>query len=50
MSVKVSAEAIETTVLCGKELPIVPERGRIDTVIRTLLVEVSASYQGFTPI
>ena len=47
---KVSAEAIKTTDLCGEELPIVPERGRIDTVIQTLLVEVSESYQGFMPI
>ncbi|XP_062335112.1 alpha-2-macroglobulin-like protein 1 [Osmerus eperlanus] len=45
VSVKVSAEAIKTTVLCGKELPIVPERGRIDTVIQTLLVEAEGTQE-----
>ncbi|XP_046879888.1 alpha-2-macroglobulin-like protein 1 isoform X2 [Hypomesus transpacificus] len=45
LSVKVSAEAIKTTDLCGEELPIVPERGRIDTVIQTLLVEAEGTQE-----
>lgn len=38
---KVSAEALKTDVLCGNEVATVPKMGRIDTVVRTLLVEVS---------
>lgn len=41
VDVKVSAEALKTDVLCGNEVATVPKMGRIDTVIRTLLVEVS---------
>uniref|UniRef100_A0A673Z6X6 Alpha-2-macroglobulin-like n=1 Tax=Salmo trutta TaxID=8032 RepID=A0A673Z6X6_SALTR len=39
--VKVSAEALKTEELCGNEVATVPEKGRIDTVVQTLLVEVS---------
>uniref|UniRef100_A0A8C9QWU6 Alpha-2-macroglobulin-like n=1 Tax=Scleropages formosus TaxID=113540 RepID=A0A8C9QWU6_SCLFO len=39
--VNVRAEALRTEELCGSEVVTVPERGRIDTVVRTLLVEVS---------
>lgn len=38
---KVSAEALKTEELCGNEVATVPEKGRIDTVVQTLLVEVS---------
>uniref|UniRef100_A0A673Z9L2 Alpha-2-macroglobulin-like n=1 Tax=Salmo trutta TaxID=8032 RepID=A0A673Z9L2_SALTR len=37
--VKVSAEALKTEELCGNEVATVPEKGRIDTVVQTLLVE-----------
>lgn len=37
--VKVSAEALRTDVLCDNEVAVVP--AVVDTVIRTLLVEVS---------
>lgn len=41
VTLKVSAEAMKTDVLCGNEVATVPNVGRIDTVVRTLLVEVS---------
>lgn len=41
VKVKVSAEALKTAVLCGNEVATVPKMGQIDTVVRTLLVEVS---------
>uniref|UniRef100_A0A4W5PHS5 Alpha-2-macroglobulin domain-containing protein n=1 Tax=Hucho hucho TaxID=62062 RepID=A0A4W5PHS5_9TELE len=40
VSVKVSAEALKTEELCGNEVATVPEKGRIDTIVQTLLVEV----------
>ncbi|MGH0176056.1 UNVERIFIED_CONTAM: hypothetical protein FKN15_072112 [Acipenser sinensis] len=43
VNVTVSAQALQTDTLCGNEVVAVPERGRIDTVIRKLLVE------GFDP-
>lgn len=41
VNLKVSAEALKTETLCGNEVATVPDVGQIDTVIRTLLVEVS---------
>lgn len=41
VDLKVSAEAMKTDILCGNEVATVPDMGRIDTVVRTLLVEVS---------
>lgn len=41
VNLKVSAEALKTDRLCGNEVATVPDVGQIDTVIRTLLVEVS---------
>uniref|UniRef100_A0A3Q0RJ06 Alpha-2-macroglobulin domain-containing protein n=1 Tax=Amphilophus citrinellus TaxID=61819 RepID=A0A3Q0RJ06_AMPCI len=41
VNLKVSAEALKTETLCGNEVATVPNVGQIDTVIRTLLVEVS---------
>lgn len=41
IKLKVSAEALKTDILCGNEVASVPDVGRVDTVIRTLLVEVS---------
>lgn len=41
VSLKVSAEALKTAVLCGNKTTTVPKMGRIDTVVRTLLVQVS---------
>lgn len=45
ISFKVSAEALKTEDLCGNEVVTVPDRGRIDTVIRTLLVEAEGTKQ-----
>lgn len=41
VQLKVSAEALKTDLLCGNEVATVPKMGQIDTVVRTLLVEVS---------
>lgn len=43
MQLKVSAEALKTDLLCGNEVATVPKTGQIDTVVRTLLVEVGNS-------
>lgn len=40
MQLKVSAEALKTDLLCGNEVATVPKMGQMDTVVRTLLVEV----------
>uniref|UniRef100_A0A8C7W9Y3 Alpha-2-macroglobulin-like protein 1 n=1 Tax=Oncorhynchus mykiss TaxID=8022 RepID=A0A8C7W9Y3_ONCMY len=40
VSVKVSAEALKTEERCGNEVASVPEKGCIDTIVQTLLVEV----------
>ncbi|KAM8854400.1 alpha-2-macroglobulin [Synchiropus picturatus] len=45
LSLKVSAEALRTDVLCGNEVATVPETGRVDTVVRTLLVEAEGTPQ-----
>ncbi|XP_056139910.1 alpha-2-macroglobulin-P isoform X2 [Lampris incognitus] len=45
VSLKVSAEALKTNQLCGNEVTTVPEKGRIDTVVRTLLVEAEGTPQ-----
>ena len=37
----VSAEALESQELCGTEVTVVPEYGKKDTIIKSLLVEVS---------
>ena len=37
----VRAEAGKSQELCGSEVPMVPEHGRKDTIIKSLLVEVS---------
>ncbi|KAM3875368.1 alpha-2-macroglobulin [Diretmus argenteus] len=43
VSLKVSAEALRTDTLCGNEVAAVPEKGRVDTVVRTLLVEAEGT-------
>lgn len=43
VQLRVSAEALRTQVLCGNEVAAVPKTGQIDTVVRTLLVEVGNS-------
>ncbi|XP_077467102.1 alpha-2-macroglobulin-like protein 1 [Stigmatopora argus] len=48
VDLKVSAEALKTNLLCGNEVATVPEVGRIDTVIRTLLVEAEGTPQSIT--
>ncbi|XP_036005772.1 alpha-2-macroglobulin-like protein 1 isoform X1 [Fundulus heteroclitus] len=45
VSLKVSAEALSTRALCGNEVATVPDVGRIDTVIQTLLVEAEGTPQ-----
>ncbi|XP_010738618.1 alpha-2-macroglobulin isoform X2 [Larimichthys crocea] len=45
VTLKVSAEAMKTDVLCGNEVATVPNVGRIDTVVRTLLVEAEGTPQ-----
>ncbi|XP_061104532.1 alpha-2-macroglobulin-like [Conger conger] len=45
VNITVSAEALNTEELCGNEVVTVPERGRIDTVVRTLLVEPEGTEQ-----
>lgn len=39
----VSAEPLQSSELCGNEVAEVPEIGRKDTVVKTLLAEVSQS-------
>lgn len=43
VQLKVSAEALKTDLLCGNEVATVPKTGQVDTVVRTLLVEVGNS-------
>ncbi|XP_060738507.1 alpha-2-macroglobulin-like protein 1 [Tachysurus vachellii] len=45
VSVSVTAEAVQTSVLCGKAAVTVPQKGRIDTVIKTLLVLAEGTKQ-----
>uniref|UniRef100_UPI0037E968C3 alpha-2-macroglobulin-like n=1 Tax=Semicossyphus pulcher TaxID=241346 RepID=UPI0037E968C3 len=45
VDLKVSGEALKTKALCGKEVPTVPNMGRIDTVVRKLLVEAEGTPQ-----
>lgn len=40
MNVTVSAEAVPSHISCGNEIVSVPDRGRIDTVTRSLIVKV----------
>ena len=42
VNITVSAEAEVSQTVCDNEIVSVPERGRIDTVTRSLLVQVSA--------
>ncbi|KAM7413699.1 hypothetical protein PAMA_020876 [Pampus argenteus] len=42
---KVSAEALKTDIPCGNEVVTVPDVGRIDTVVRTLLVQAEGTPQ-----
>ncbi|NWU82463.1 A2ML1 protein, partial [Onychorhynchus coronatus] len=39
VNITVSTEALSSTELCGNELPVVPARGHVDTVIKSLLVQ-----------
>ncbi|NWS22048.1 A2ML1 protein, partial [Pachyramphus minor] len=39
VNITVSTEALSSTELCGNELPVVPAQGRVDTVIKPLLVQ-----------
>ncbi|NXF78881.1 A2ML1 protein, partial [Sclerurus mexicanus] len=39
VNITVSTEALSSTELCGNKLPVVPAQGRVDTVIKPLLVK-----------
>ncbi|KAK1787115.1 hypothetical protein P4O66_017490, partial [Electrophorus voltai] len=41
----VTAEAVQTSALCGNRVTGVPEKGRMDTVVQTLLVEAEGTKQ-----
>ncbi|XP_027023848.2 alpha-2-macroglobulin-like protein 1 isoform X2 [Tachysurus fulvidraco] len=45
ISFNVTAEAVQSSTLCGKNAVIVPEKGHIDTVIKTLLVLAEGTKQ-----
>ncbi|XP_019716916.1 alpha-2-macroglobulin-like protein 1 [Hippocampus comes] len=45
IDLKVSAEAMRTRFLCGNEVASVPDVGRIDTVVHSLLVEAEGTPQ-----
>lgn len=45
MNITVSTEALSSTEPCGNELPLVPAQGRVDTVIKPLLVQVRALWR-----
>ncbi|KAM7399816.1 hypothetical protein PAMP_019060 [Pampus punctatissimus] len=45
VTLKVSAEALKTDIPCGNEIVTVPDVGRIDTVVRTLLVQAEGTPQ-----
>lgn len=40
VNITISTEAISSEELCGNEKPVVPAQGRVDTVIKPLLVQV----------
>lgn len=40
VNITISTEAIKSEELCGNEEPVVPAQGRVDTVIKPLLVQV----------
>lgn len=40
VNITMSTEALSSTEPCGNELPLVPAQGRVDTVIKPLLVQV----------
>lgn len=40
VNVTVSAEVVPSNIPCGNEIVSVPDRGRIDTVTRSLIVKV----------
>ncbi|XP_058245377.1 alpha-2-macroglobulin-like protein 1 [Hemibagrus wyckioides] len=45
VSFNVTAEAVQSSTLCGKNVVTVPEKGRIDSVIKTLLVLAEGTKQ-----
>lgn len=40
VNITVSTEALSSEELCGNEMPVVPAQGRMDTMIKPLLVQV----------
>ncbi|XP_060786640.1 alpha-2-macroglobulin-like protein 1 [Neoarius graeffei] len=45
VSINVTAEAVQSSTQCGKSEVTVPQKGRIDTVIKTLLVKAEGTKQ-----
>ncbi|NWH49504.1 A2ML1 protein, partial [Fregata magnificens] len=43
VNITVSTEAVSSKELCGDEMPVVPAQGRVDTVIKPLLVQPGGS-------
>lgn len=50
VNITLSTEALATKELCGKERPFVPARGRTDTLIKPLLVQVSLGLSSFSSL
>ncbi|MCI4381315.1 hypothetical protein PGIGA_G00250170 [Pangasianodon gigas] len=45
VSINVTAEAVQSSILCGESAVTVPEKGRIDSVIKTVLVQAEGIKQ-----
>ncbi|XP_053480026.1 alpha-2-macroglobulin-like protein 1 [Ictalurus furcatus] len=45
VTISVKAEAMQSSILCGKNAVFVPQKGRIDTIIKTLLVQAEGTKQ-----
>ncbi|KAF4070367.1 hypothetical protein AMELA_G00284800 [Ameiurus melas] len=45
VTISVKAEAMPSSILCGKNAVFVPRKGRIDTIIKTLLVQAEGTKQ-----
>ncbi|XP_034162190.2 alpha-2-macroglobulin-like protein 1 [Pangasianodon hypophthalmus] len=45
VTINVTAEAVRSSIRCGKSAVFVPQKGRIDTVIKTLLVQAEGTKQ-----
>ncbi|XP_053360074.1 alpha-2-macroglobulin-like protein 1 [Clarias gariepinus] len=52
ISFNVTAEAVQSSALCGSSAVVVPEQGAVDTIIKTLLVQAEGTkeYESFNEI